>query len=175
VVPLFSVCRYVFTPGKLSVQMYVQVFYFFSLGRLFVIELDRALESCTIIPRFSQGLLSNTTATLHTKSEHPQIITPQKYFITFMVFFPLHTVGGGCELLLFAFYSLNFTPCGSKTSSTSQTVLMLLSVEGSEWCISSFGATSPILWNLETRTLGKHGICVLLILHLFITGFDSDG
>jgi hypothetical protein len=38
---LFSLCRYVFTSGKFLVQMYVQVFYFFSLGQLFVLYLDR--------------------------------------------------------------------------------------------------------------------------------------
>jgi hypothetical protein len=39
-VQLFSLCGYVFAPGKSSVQMYSQVVYFVSLGQLVVVKLN---------------------------------------------------------------------------------------------------------------------------------------
>jgi hypothetical protein len=39
-IQLFSLCGYVFAPGKSSVQMYLQVIYFVSLGQLVVVKLN---------------------------------------------------------------------------------------------------------------------------------------
>jgi hypothetical protein len=97
------------------------------------------------------------------KNENPRIIDappPQKkemnvlYFIVFLFEESLW-----CEMLIFSFMALNVTQHCSNTCSVYRTILMLLFIEESEWCIVFFSFFLGVTPQVCKPTYSENCLC----------------